>query len=109
MRAGKLNQRVLIQVPGNDQDAAGQPVEGWTNLITTGDGKVWASVDDVSGREFMAAGAEQARVTTTITMRYREGVRADMRVLHGSDVYRVIAPLAQGRVSLKLMCEKVSP
>jgi SPP1 family predicted phage head-tail adaptor len=104
-----MKKRVIVQVPSTDQDAAGQPVEGWMNLIATGDGKVWASVDDVSGREFLAAGAEQARVTTIITMRYRDGVTAAMRVLHGSDVYKIIAPLAQGRVSVKLMCEKVSP
>ena len=103
----RLNKRVTLHVLGPNQDAAGQPLPAdWTNFIANGDGKLWAEVRDVTGREFVAAGATQNLVLTTITIRYRAGVAAKMRVLHGTDVYGVEAVLGQDQRTLALMCSR---
>jgi len=105
----RLNKRVLLQRRTEGQDEAGQPVEAWVNVVTTGDGKIWAEIKDASGREFIAAGATQNEVLTTITIRQRPGVVAEMRAVHGAEVYKIKAVLIgkDGR-SLSLMCSRGS-
>lgn len=103
----RLNKRVLIQVHAAGQDAAGQPLPaGWGNLLNDGDGKVWAGISDISGREFAAAGATQNKVVSTITIRYRAGIEAKMRILHGGLIYNIEAVLGQDGRTLALMCSK---
>ena len=106
--SARLSKRIIIQVLGDGQDAIGQPIEAWSNLIADGDGKCWAEIKDISGKEFIAADAENAKVTTRITIRYRAGITAEMRVLHGVDVYNVLAVLGQENRTLLLMCERGS-
>ena len=101
MRAGRLNKRVLIQSPATGQDAMGEPTTGWTDVAT-----VWASIVDVSGREYVAAGGMQNSAQTKITIRYRAGIVPSMRVVHGSDAYNVEAVLGQDRRGLLLMCSR---
>lgn len=101
MRAGQLNKRVTLQTPAAGQDEFGQPLTGWTDVAT-----VWASITDMTGREYIAAAAVQTSVQTRITIRYRAGIVAAMRVLHGADVYNIAAVLEWGRDALNLMCEK---
>lgn len=103
----RLNKRVTLQVLTAGQDEAGQPLPAdWTNVIASGDGKLWAEVRDVSGREFAAAGATQNQVVSTITIRHREGIAAKMRVLHGNLIYNIEAVLGQDGRTLALMCSK---
>ena len=101
MQAGRLNTRVLIQSPATGQDATGEPTTGWTDVAT-----VWASIVDVSGREYVAAGGLQNSAQTKITIRYRAGIVPSMRVVHGSDAYNVEAVLGQDRRGLLLMCSR---
>lgn len=105
--APRLNKRVTIQVHAAGQDAAGQPLpSGWVNFLADGDGKVWAGIRDISGREFAAAGATQNQVVSTITIRHREGIVAKMRVVHGNHIYNIEAVLGQDGRTLSLMCSK---
>lgn len=103
MQAGRLNKRITIQSPATGQDATGEPTTGWTDVAT-----VWASIVDVSGREYVAAGGLQNSAQTKITIRYRAGIVPSMRVVHGSDAYNVEAVLGQDRRSLLLMCSRLS-
>ena len=99
--AQRLNKRITIQSPGTTQDAIGQPVEGWVNVDT-----VWAAVEDISGREFMAAGGTQNKAMTKITIRHLAGVTPAMRITHGTDIYNIVAVLGQDGRTLLLMCER---
>lgn len=99
--AGRLDQRITLQAPVTGQDAAGQPATGWTDVAT-----VWASVLDISGREYIAAGGVQNTATTKITIRYRAGVVPSMRVMHGATAYSIDAVLGQDRRALLLMCSR---
>jgi len=104
--ASRLNKRVTIQRRSVGKDAAGQPIEGWENVISDGDGKCWAEIKDISGKEFVSATAEQASVTTRITIRHRPGLSSALRVGHGADLYDVLAVLGQDGRTLQLMCTR---
>lgn len=105
MSAG-MDKRVTLQRRNEGQDATGAPLIGWVNVITTGDGKLWASITDLAGRQYVAAKAGQNEVLTTIRIRKRAGVIAAMRVLYGSDVYDIEAVLEVAGQWLDLMCKK---
>lgn len=90
MRAGKLRHRVTIQQPGQTQDpATGEPTTDWQDVAT-----VWASVEPLSAREFIAAQAGQSEISARIKIRYREGIDATMRILHRGKAYNIEGVLA---------------
>ena len=91
MRAGKLRHRVTIQKPGGttqDPDT-GEPTSGWQDVAT-----VWASIEPLSAREFIAAQAGQSQITARVVMRHREGIDATMRLKHKARVYNIEGVLA---------------
>ena len=100
--AQRLNKRVTIQQQSTAQDEIGQPDVSWADVLT-----VWAEVKDVSGREYMAAGAVQDAVQTKITIRHLSGVVASMRAVCGPDTYNIEAILGQDNRTLLLMCKRI--
>lgn len=85
MRAGKLRHRVIIQKPGYAQDPdTGEMLPGWQNVVT-----VWAAVEPLSAREFIAAQAGQSEITARVKIRYRAGITAGMRLLHKGQAYNI--------------------
>lgn len=104
--AHRLNKRVLLQKRVSGKSPGGAPADTWQNVVSTGDGKIWADVRDLTGRQFVAAGGTQNEVQTKIEIRYRPGVTAAMRIVHGPEVYDIVAVLNQDDKSLQLMCSK---
>jgi SPP1 family predicted phage head-tail adaptor len=104
-----MDKRVTLQAPPTGRNAMNEPSGDWTNIVTDGDGKVWASVVDLTGREYVNAGGTQNTVETKIQIRYRDGITAKMRVLHSADVYTIEAVLGQDRWTLLLMCSRGKP
>jgi len=89
MDAGRLRHRVTIQSVTETRDTStGAIATSWADVAT-----VWAAVEPLSGREFLAAQANQAEVVARILIRYRDDVTAKMRVLHGARVYNIRAAL----------------
>jgi SPP1 family predicted phage head-tail adaptor len=101
--AMRLNKRITIQQNGITQDEIGEPVNGWSDVAT-----VWASIMDISGREYVAAAAAQNSVTTKIVIRHRAGIAPAMRVIHGADTYNIEAVLGQDNRTLLLMCARAA-
>ena len=105
MQAGKLRHRVQLQQKEQTQNPqTGAMVDTWNTVAT-----VWASVEPLSAREFIAAGASQSSVTTRITIRYREGVTAKMRALYRGQIYNITGVLPDpesGREYLTLPCSE---
>lgn len=97
----KAKDRVVLQSPETGRDSYGQPLDGWTDVAS-----VRAIVVDVSGREYMAAGATQNAAVTKITIRKRDGVEPAMRVLYGQAAYNIEAVLDQDNGTLLLMCAR---
>jgi SPP1 family predicted phage head-tail adaptor len=106
MTPGELDKRVALQQRGQSKDSSGAIVQGWVNVIGTGDGKVWARVRDMTGRQFLASTATQNAVTTEIRIRRRLGIAAKMRVLLGADVYDIEAVLVHDNRWTDLMCTR---
>lgn len=104
--AATLDKQITPQVRVAGQDAYGSPSQTWENLIPDGDGKVWAGIVDVSGREFLAAGGTQNAATTKITIRHMDGLDGTVRALHGATVYNIEAVLGQDGRTLLLMCSR---
>jgi SPP1 family predicted phage head-tail adaptor len=104
MRAGALRQRVDIQAAGQTQDpSTGEMVDGWSDVAS----KVPASVEPVSGREFIASQAAQSEITSRIVIRYRPGLSTTMRVIHRGLIYNIEGILPDkdsGKEYLTLMC-----
>ena len=104
MQAGRLNRRCVLQTPGTVQDELGQPIPGWTDVVT-----VWGDIRLKSGLESIKAGAPVSTVQASIRIRYRAGINAGMRVVHNLQVYEILAvqPDVGGREYVDLVCQAV--
>ena len=110
MRAGRLRDIVDIKEKVVTRNEAGEEIVSWAT-IANGE-SIWASVEPMSGKEYFEATQLHADLNTQIIMRYVSGVKADMRVHHGDDVYQIVSPPIDKysrRESLQLMCKRVDP
>lgn len=69
MKAGRLRHRVTLQRAVTTADGHGDQVRTYSDLAT-----VWADVEAIGGREFIAGAHVQADVTSRITLRARPGL-----------------------------------
>lgn len=112
MQAGTLRHLITLQRSTEVQDTAGQIEQDYEDIET-----VRASIEPLSGREYIAAQQVQAEVTTRIQVRYRPGFDATARILHlddsgenvEADIYDVQAALpdpVSGRRWITFLCIK---
>lgn len=105
MNIGDLRHRITLQECVSGQDEAGQPVQEWQDVAT-----VWGAVEPLRGREYFAAQQVQAEVTTRIRIRYRKGIRPEMRVLYDGRIFQIVAPPIdpeERHREIHLMCKEV--
>jgi SPP1 family predicted phage head-tail adaptor len=98
-----LTDRVLIEQRGSTVDAAGQPVETWTEVIT-----IWSDVKFLRGLESIKADQDAATVQISIRTRKRSGITTAMRATFDGVVYNIKAVLPQSASMMDLACEVVS-
>lgn len=105
MQAGKLNSRITIEQRTTTQDENGQPVETWTTVAT-----VWAHIRHLGGLESIKADADVSILKASIRIRYRTGLDAGMRVVHGANTYDIetVLPDVSGNQHLDLVCINVA-
>jgi len=103
IRAGELRHRVTIQQKSVTRNTLGEEVVTWQDVAT-----VWADVQPLSGKEYFDAQQVNAEVTVRIRIRYRTGVKPEMRVVFGSRVFDIQAVInVDGRnQELQLMCKE---
>lgn len=104
MRVGALRHLIDLQSKASTIDGNGDTVETWSPVA-----QVYAEIAPLSAREFIASQAIQSSVTTRITIRYRAGVLASMRLVHGSTIYNIAGVLPDpksGREYLTLACSE---
>ena len=83
--SGDLRHRVQLQRQVDTQDAAtGAVIVGWSTIANP-----WAQIRPMSAREFMQSAANQSEVRGYITIRYRGGVDASMRIVHRGKYYNI--------------------
>jgi len=103
MEAGKLRNQVDLQRVAVTVDSHGDQVKTWATLAT-----VWASIEPLSGREFMQASQVMSDITVRIKIRGRSDIALTPkdRVLFGSrefDIRHVIDWGGNG-VETQLLC-----
>lgn len=93
MQAGKLRHRIQLQLQVLGQDPeTGASVLVWQDWPAPGK-KLFASIEPLSARDFIAAQAAQSEITARIVIRYRDGVLSTMRALYRGKIYSIHAPL----------------
>lgn len=99
----RLRHRITIEAHTITRDEWGGAIETWTPLHSN----VPAEVVPLSGREFVAASAEQAGVTARITVRYLSDITEAMRIVFDGATYniRAILPDPTARRHLTIMVE----
>ncbi len=73
--AGELDQRVTLQQRDTALDALGQAPTTWADVAS-----VWARVRPLGGRDFQAAGQDQASAAIRVEIRAGTSVLSTMRV-----------------------------
>lgn len=100
MRAGRLNQRIIIQTKSVTRAANGEEVVSWVALAT-----VWAEVSQIRGKEFFAAAQMQGVMDHQIRIRYRTDVTRDMRISWRGQTLDIVSIAELGRKdALEIMC-----
>jgi SPP1 family predicted phage head-tail adaptor len=96
IRSGELRKRIKFQSRTSTQDSStGEITESWVDVFTC-----WASLDPASGRELIAAAAQQSAITHVVVVRFRSELAsprsvADMRIVYGSRGFNIVAALNQ--------------
>lgn len=78
----------------------GEPVDEW---ITFKSG-VWASKDPLLGNEFFNALTTDTKVEVKFNMRFINGVKDDMRIRHGNEVYEILSAVNVKGLNRELLC-----
>ncbi|WP_300747492.1 phage head closure protein [Pseudomonas sp.] len=105
MRAGELRHRVELQRPLFTQDpVTGEMTPTWLEVA-----RLYASIEPLSARDFLAASAAQSKVSARVVIRYRAGVDSTMRIIHRDKIYNiegVLADKVSGLDYLTLPCSE---
>ena len=86
LAAGKLNRRITVQKKSVTRASNGEEIVAWVDHCTA-----WAWVAPIRGREFFAAAQMQGAVDYRVTIRYRQDITRDMRILFGTTVLDIVA------------------
>ena len=102
INAGKLRERVTVQIPGGTTNPLGETVISWSNSTA-----VWASVEGVSAREALTLGQQETVLTHRVRMRYLPGLTQDMRLVWRNRTLEIVSLLEHGnRSEHEAICEE---
>lgn len=105
--SGTLRHRIAIQSQTEAQDPeTGEITVAWGTVA--GMESVPAEIVPLSAKEFIAAQATQSEIVARIVIRYRAGITAKMRAVHGSKHYNIRGVLADPKTGLDWLTLPVS-
>ena len=90
MRAGRLNQRVIVKRPVRTRDAIGGAAITWQTAAQT-----WCSIWPIGGRESVVGGAMTGTVTHEVRLRKQAvpGLQSDYRFEMAGRTFEIISVL----------------
>ncbi len=83
-----MREVVRIDQRSTTQDAAGEPLDTWTEFATRR-----AAIERTPGRELWASSERQGRVPTVFRLRWLEGVLPAMRIVNNSKVLNIVSAI----------------
>jgi SPP1 family predicted phage head-tail adaptor len=92
--AGKLRDRITVQIASGTTNALGETVLAWSNSTS-----VWASVDGVSAREALTAGQQEVSITHKVRLRFLPGLTQQMRFAWRGRTLEIVSLLEHGNRS----------
>jgi SPP1 family predicted phage head-tail adaptor len=104
MLAHKLRHRVTVQALEVSIDSnTGAQTETWVNFAQNEPAEIYP----LSGREFIAAQAVQAGISTRFVLRWRNDLTESMRIVHEGKYYNIksILPDPSLRRHLTILCD----
>lgn len=89
MRAGELSKRGRLQrQKKTGTNPVGENTYTWVDVAW-----VWAAIEPLTGREYLAANRDVASVSVRIRIRYRSGVLPTMRFVMGDRIWSFVSVL----------------
>ena len=76
---GDLDNRITLETPVRTADSYGGATLTWSEIAS-----VWARIEALSSRETTPREMRTHEIRYRITIRYRDDVTTDMRILHGA-------------------------
>lgn len=100
MRAGDLRHRIQFQKlePGIDPETQEPTPGSWVDVV-----KLWAAIEPLSARDFVAAQAVQSEVVGRIVIRRRSDITASMRGLYRGQIFNIQGVLPDSKSGLDYM------
>ena len=104
MNIGAMDKRVSLQTPPGTQNSYGEQSGTWVTTDT-----VWANVISLNGKALLTASQVHNEVSVKVTIRHREGVIPNMRVLYGLRTLEIISVINMGedKKFLEIMCKEI--
>jgi SPP1 family predicted phage head-tail adaptor len=103
--AGKLRERVTVQIASGATNTLGETVLTWNNSTA-----VWASVEGVTARESLGLGQQEISVTHRVKMRYLPGLTQNMRFTWRNRTLEIVSLLERGnRSEHEIICQETVP
>lgn len=88
-RVGRMDRRIsFLKKIITDGDSNEDYTGGWEKIASVPD--VWAYKQDLRGKEVVVADKVQYMYLTNWTIRHRTDLKADMRLVYGTQVYEII-------------------
>lgn len=105
MNTGRLRHPLEVQeyVYQSQDPNTGEVIYDWVTIS-----REWGSIDSITGKEFIAASAEQAQTNYRITIRYRDGLTTTSRFKDGATMYGIEAILPNNdRSMMTCLCKVI--
>lgn len=90
MRIGELRKQISFQSEQMIADGAGGYALTWVTVLTA-----WGEIEPLHGDKRYVDGHLQVEATHKVTLRYQSGLTADMRIIYGSRVFKILSLLNQ--------------
>jgi SPP1 family predicted phage head-tail adaptor len=102
IQAGQLNKLVTIEQQDPDPDR-------YQEYTPATNGKVWASIEPLTGRERWEAQAIEPKATYRIRMWFWPGLTSAHRLVYGDRIFELLSPpvdVDERGVEFELMCSE---
>lgn len=102
--AGKLRHRLTVEEFTETPRADGGIDEAWADV-----GSRWASIEPLSGREFMEAQQLNGDVSHRVRLRWYDGLTPQHRLKFGTRVFNIVSVLntQERNIVTEVMCKEV--